>query len=272
MRPFVHPPASSHWLRSSYLCPPTPSGGCVRFFATPWTAAHQASLSFTVSLSLLRLMSMELVMPSNHLVLCRPLLLPSVFPSIRVFSNVSALCIRWPKYWSFSFSISPSMNILGWLPLGLTGWISLQPKGLSIVFSNTTVRKHQLFEAQSSSGSNSQDCWKNHTFEYMNFVCKEKWLHPLVVYRKSRNSVCKYLPWRKYISLLLVTISWWPTQWRITLYHHLISSHCSSFLNSLTCLGKKKHIFYFILEVVLNLRESCKNKIVQKRSIYPLLR
>ena len=80
-----------------------------RLFATRWTAACQAFQSFTVSLSLLRLMSIELVMPSCHLILCRPLLLlPSVFPSIRVFSNESALCIRWPKYWSFSFSISPS--------------------------------------------------------------------------------------------------------------------------------------------------------------------
>ena len=76
---------------------------------TPWTAGHQASLSFTISQSLLELMSIELVMPSNHLILCRPLLLlPSIFPSIRVFSNGSALHIRWPEYWSFSFSISPS--------------------------------------------------------------------------------------------------------------------------------------------------------------------
>ena len=82
---------------------------CVQLFATPWTAAHQASLSITNSLSLLRLMSIDLVMPSNHLTLCHPLfLLPSIFPSIRVFSNKSVLCIRWPKYWSFSFSISPS--------------------------------------------------------------------------------------------------------------------------------------------------------------------
>ena len=81
----------------------------VSCFATPWTAARQASLSFTISWSLLKLMSIELVMPSSHLILCRPLLLlPSVFPSIRVFSNKSGLCIRWPKYWSFSFSISPS--------------------------------------------------------------------------------------------------------------------------------------------------------------------
>ena len=81
----------------------------VQLFVTPWTAARQASLSITDSWSLLKLMSIESVMPSNHLILCRPLLLlPSIFPSIRVFSNESALCIRWPKYWSFSFSISTS--------------------------------------------------------------------------------------------------------------------------------------------------------------------
>ena len=82
---------------------------CVRLFATPWIAARQASLSIINSRSPLKPMSIELVMPSNHLILCRPLLfLPSIFPSIRVFSNESALCIRWPKYWSFSFNISPS--------------------------------------------------------------------------------------------------------------------------------------------------------------------
>ena len=82
---------------------------CVRLFATPWTTACQASLSITSSRSLPKLMSIELVMPSNHLILCRPLLLlPSIFPNIRVFSNESALCSRWPKYWSFSFNISPS--------------------------------------------------------------------------------------------------------------------------------------------------------------------
>ena len=87
---------------------------CVQLFATPWTAAHQASLSITNSWSLLKLMSIELVMPSNHLIICHPLLLmPSVFPSIRVFSNESVLHIRWPKYWSFSFSISPSNEYSG---------------------------------------------------------------------------------------------------------------------------------------------------------------
>ena len=86
----------------------------VSLFATPWTAACQASLSFTISQSLLKLMCIESVMPSNHLILCHPLLLlPSIFPRIRVFSNESALCIRWPKYWSFSFSISPSNEYSG---------------------------------------------------------------------------------------------------------------------------------------------------------------
>ena len=87
---------------------------CVQLFATPWTAASLAFLSFTIFWSLLKLMSIQSVMPFNHLVLCHPLLLlPSVFPCIRVFSNESALCIMWPKYWSFSFIISPSNEYSG---------------------------------------------------------------------------------------------------------------------------------------------------------------
>ena len=94
-------------------------------------------------------MSIESVMPSNHLILCHPLLfLPSILPNIRVFSNESALRIRWPKYWSFSFNIRPSMNTQDWSPLGWTGWISLQSTGLSKVFFNATVQKHQFFSAQ----------------------------------------------------------------------------------------------------------------------------
>ena len=127
---------------------------CVWLFATPRTEARQASPSFTISQSLLRLMSNELVMPSNHLILCHPLiLLTSILPSIRVFSNESVLYIRWPKYWSFCFSIP--MNIQDWFPLGLTGLISLQSKGLSRVFSITTIQKHQFFSAQLSLQSNS---------------------------------------------------------------------------------------------------------------------
>ena len=86
---------------------------CVQLFVTPWAAARQASLSFTISWGLLKFMSIESMMPSNHLVLCRPFLLPSVFPSIRVFSNELALRIKWPKYWNFSFSISPSSEYSG---------------------------------------------------------------------------------------------------------------------------------------------------------------
>ena len=128
----------------------------LRLFVTPWTTARQASLWITNSWSPSKPMSIESVMPSNHLILCHPLLLlPSIFPSIRVFSNESVLCIRWPKYWSFSFNISPLMNTQDWSTLGWTGWISLQSKGLSRVFSNTTVQKHQFFRTQLSSQSNS---------------------------------------------------------------------------------------------------------------------
>ena len=121
----------------------------VLLFGTPWTAAHQASLSITNSLSLLKLISINSVMPSNHLILCCPLLLlPSIFPSIRVFSNESLLHIRWPKYWSFSFSISPSSEYSGLISFRIHWLISVLSKGLSRVFSNTTVQKHQILGAQ----------------------------------------------------------------------------------------------------------------------------
>ena len=110
-------------------------------------------------------MSIESVMPSNHLILCCPLLLlPSIFPSIRVFPSESALGIRWPKDWSFSFSFS----ISPFSPSEWTGWISLQPKGLSRLFSSTTVQNHQFFGAQPSLWSNSHiqpDYWRNHGFD-----------------------------------------------------------------------------------------------------------
>ena len=96
----------------------------VQLFMTPWMAVHQASLSFTISWSLLKFMSIEWVMPSNHLVLCCPLLLLSIFPSIRVFSNESVLCIRWPKFWRFSFSISPSNEYSGLISLRVD-WFDL---------------------------------------------------------------------------------------------------------------------------------------------------
>ena len=128
----------------------------VQLFGTPWTAARQASQSFTISQSLLKLMSIESVMPSNHLIFCRSLLLlPSVFPSIRVFSTESAACTRWPKYWSFSFNISPSNQYSGLISFRMDWLDLLESKGLSRVFSSTTVQKHQFFSAQLSLWSNS---------------------------------------------------------------------------------------------------------------------
>ena len=127
----------------------------VWLFVTPWTAARQASQSITNSWSLLKLMSIKWVMPSNHLILCHPLLLPSIFPNIRVFSNESVLRIRWPSTGvSASASVLP-VNIQDWFPLGLPGLSSSQSKGLSRVFSNTTVQKHEFFGTQLSSQSNS---------------------------------------------------------------------------------------------------------------------
>ena len=136
---------SFHGLISYFLISPVQSLSHVQLFVTPWTAACQASLSITNSWSLLRLMPIGSVVPSSHLILCRPLfLLSSILPSIRVFSNESVLHIRWPKYWSFSFSICPSNEYSGLISFRWTAWISLQFKGLSRDFSNTTVQKHQF--------------------------------------------------------------------------------------------------------------------------------
>ena len=120
----------------------------VRLFAIPWTAAHQASLSITNSQSILKFASIKSVMPSNHRILCRPLLLlPSIFPSIRVFSNESALCIRWPKYWGFSFNIGPSNDHSGLISFRM-GWLDLlavQGTLKSLLHHHNS--KHQFFGA-----------------------------------------------------------------------------------------------------------------------------
>ena len=140
----------------------------VWLFATPWTAACQVSLSITNSQSLLKLMSIKLVMPSKHLIIYHPLLPPSIFPSIRGFSNESVLSI------SASASVL-LMNIQDWFPLGWNSWVSLQSKGLSRVFSNITVQKHQFFGTQPSLLSNSHmhmTTGKNTALTRPNFVCK----------------------------------------------------------------------------------------------------
>ena len=121
-----------------------------------WTAACQVFLSITNSQSLLKLMSIEVVMPSNHLILYHPLLLPpSIFPSIRVFSNESGLRIWWPKYWSFSFSISPFNEYLGMISFTIDQFGLLAIQGTLKSFSNTTVQEHQFFGTQPSLWSNS---------------------------------------------------------------------------------------------------------------------
>ena len=141
----------------------------VQLFETSWTAACQASLSITNSQSLLKLMSIKSVMPSSHLILCHPLcLLPSIFPSIRVFSNESVLCIRWPKYWSSaSVSVFP-MNIQDRFPLGWTGLISLQSKGLSRVSPTPqfkSINSSVLSFLYSTTLTSIHDYGKNHSFD-----------------------------------------------------------------------------------------------------------
>ena len=132
----------------------------VQLLVTPWTATRQVSLSITNSWCLLKLMSIELVMSTNHLILCHPLLLlPSIFPSIiLVFSSESALLIRGPNIEASASAWVLPVNIQGQFPLGLTGLISLQSKGLSSIFSRTTFRKHQFFGTQSSLWYNSHIC------------------------------------------------------------------------------------------------------------------
>ena len=120
----------------------------VRLFETPWTAGCKASPSITNSWSLLKLMSIELVMPSNHLILCLPLLLPSIFSCIKAFSKESVLHIRWPKYWRFSFSISPSNEYSGLISFRIEWFYLLAVQETLKVYSNTTVQNHLFFSTQ----------------------------------------------------------------------------------------------------------------------------
>ena len=163
-----------HWL-IGYMVVVAQSLSCIQLFVTPWTTAHQTSLPFTIFWSLLKRMSIESVMPSNHLILCRSLLLlPSIFPSIRIFSSESALPIRWPKYWSFSFSIQSFQWIfrvdflqdwLVWSPCCPSDsqesspapqFKSINSSALSFLYGPTLTSVH--------------DYWKNHSFDCMD-VC-----------------------------------------------------------------------------------------------------
>ena len=137
---------------------------CVQLFATPWTAAHQASLSITNSWSLLRLLTLESVMPSNHLILCRPLpLLPSIFPSIRVFSNESAPRIKWPKYWSFSFNISPSNEYSGLISFRIDWLDLLAVQESSPIPQFKSINSLVLSFLYSPTLTSIHDYWKNYS-------------------------------------------------------------------------------------------------------------
>ena len=156
--------------KSRLLVSSVQSLSCLWFFATLWTAAHQATLSITSSRSLLKLMFIESVMPSNHLILCHPLLLPpSIFPSIRVFSNESVLHIRWTKYWSFIFSISPSNEYSGLISFRMD-WLDL----LAVQGTLKSLLQHHSSKASILWGSaffyspnfkSIHDYWKNHSFD-----------------------------------------------------------------------------------------------------------
>ena len=141
----------------------------VWYFVTPWTTAHQASLSFIISQSLLKLVSIELVMPSNHLILCHPLLLlPSIFPSIRVFSNELALPIRWPNIGASASAWVLPMNIQDWFPLGLIGWISLQSKfsqESSPTPQSKKINSLVLSFLYGPAVTSIHAYWKNHSFD-----------------------------------------------------------------------------------------------------------
>ena len=141
---------------------------CVQLLVTPWTAKHQASLSITNSWSLLKLMPIKSVMPSSHLIVCHPLLLPPTTPSIRVFSNESVFCIRWPKYWSFSFSISPSNEYSGLISFRMD-WLDL----LAVQGTLKTLLQHHSSQASIPQHSaffmvqltSIHDYWENHSFD-----------------------------------------------------------------------------------------------------------
>ena len=193
----------------------------VGFFVTPRTVACQASLSFTISQSLLKLMSIELVMPSNHLILCHPLLLlPSNFPSIRVFSNELVLPVRWPKFWiSTSASVLP-MNIQGWFPLRLTGLISLQSKGLENLLQDHSLKASilccsdffmvQLLHPYMSIG-------KAIVLTIWTFISKVIFL----LFNMLSRLVITFLPRSKHLS-----ISWLQSPSAVILEPKKINSHC----------------------------------------------
>ena len=184
----------------------------------------------TNSWSLLKLKSIKSVMPCNHLILCRPLLLlPSILPNIQVFSNESVLCIRWPKYWSFTFSISPSSEYSGLISLQLTSLISMQSKGLSRVFSNITDQKHQFLAPRflySPTLTSIHDYWKNHSFDQMDFW----WQSIVSAFELLSRLIIAFLPRSKHL-----LISWLQSPSTVILKPPKIKSLTASFVSPSIC-------------------------------------
>ena len=177
---------------------------CVWLFATPWTGACQASLSIANSQNWLKLMCIESVMPSSHLILCHPLLLllPPFPPSIRVFSNASTLHMRWPKYWSFSFSISPSDEYSGLISFRIDWFDLLAVQGTLRVSSNTmfkSIKSLALSFLHSPTLTSVRDYWKNHSFNYTD-LC---WQNNVSAFNMLSTFVIAFLPRNKYL-----LISW----------------------------------------------------------------
>ena len=189
----------------------------VRLFETPSIAACQASLSLTIFQRLLNLMSIESVMPSNHFILCCPLLLTSIFSSIRVFSNDSAFHIRWPKYWGFSFNISPSNEYSRLNPLELTALISFLSEGFSRIFSSITARKHQFFSAQPSLWSSSHICTWLLGKSQPSFI--DTWIMRSCNWVHGANTQPDMLATTNECSLLFITLSTY-TMWAVSIAHH----------------------------------------------------
>ena len=190
------------------------------FNSAAWTTACQAPLCFIVSLNFVKLMSIESVMPSNHFILCRPFRLPSIFPSIRVFSNELALCIRWPEYWSFSFSISPS-NVFTGLILFRIDWFDLLAvilQGILKSFSPLSPApqfKSILSLLYGPTLTSIHDCWKKHSFDYMKIFSKVMSLHFNML---SRLAIA-FLPRSKRL-----LISWIQSPSEVILEHMKIKS------------------------------------------------
>ena len=199
--PLVASTSFSYYLINTFVV--VQSLSCAQLFATPWTAARLPSLSFTISLSLLKLMSFELVMPSKHLILCHPLfLLPSIFPSISDFSSESALGIWWPKYWNFNFSISPSNEYSALISLRIDYFDLLSVQGTlkSLIqhqFVNTNYLVYNfLYDPTLTS---IHDYWKNHSFDYTAFAGKVMSL----IFNMLSRLVIAFLPRSQ-----LLLISW----------------------------------------------------------------